>query len=172
MSASKILTGVFAAIILAALVVTYWPGGTPAEAPKDPLQIFDDQVEQQFSTLYAQHDGLDFFRNGGVYCDLPEYKPFDKPYVLPLLERLAKRFSLTWVVVTNPADQEYALSVYSRIPEGVTKVQLREALEEEQFANEFPGDILQQWGHKHISLDFLTPEQVAEQMAEDALLGE
>lgn len=148
----------------------FWPKPRPMPT-RDPLAVFDTQVEREFPARFHQEDGLEFFRRGGRYCDFPEFAPYDQPYVLPLLERLSARFSFKWTVVAERHDLDSALSVYARIPDELNPRDIQSALSEEQANPNFKGDILQQWGHRYISLDFLTPEEVAAEMAEDALIN-
>lgn len=168
MNSMKWVLIIIAIALAGATAYLLWPA-PKLVATKDPLKVFDDRVAT-FPERYVVSDGLEFFRRGGVFCDDDDYQPYDKPYIVPLLKRLSERFGMTWSVIAEPKNPDYAMSVYAAIPDGVTRDELKLALKEEQFSDTFKGDILQIWGHKHIALDFMTPEEVAQEMAEEAML--
>ena len=157
-----------AAIVFAGFAL--WPGRSGPPVP-DLGNAVDAQFTETFATAdFVRSDPAAFFGGGGTYCDEEEFAPFDVPHVLPLLERLTERLGLQWIVVSEAAYPRDAVSIYARLPNGVTREQVVAALVEEQ--RTFPGDILQQWGRDYIGLDFNTPEERAEEEAEDAADGE
>lgn len=154
------------AIVIAAGIL--WTVLRPAQPipNTDPLAAFDNQI-QQFDGRYQEVDAYEFFENGGVYCDHEQAKPFDRPFIVPILKRLAEKHDLAWTAVVDPRMPQDALWIYAPLPTSLSKRVLRDSLQAEQDRLEFQGDILQQWGHSHLSLDFLTPEEVASEMASE-----
>lgn len=120
---------------------------------------FDTQVDQVWSKDSKWVDAVQHFEGGGYYADLDEEdeQPIDRPHVLPLLKRLESSFGLEWQAILEKKDPQYAVAVVARLPADPTcRPRLEEALKNEQ--KTFPGAILQQWGHKWVSLDFLNEE--------------
>ena len=158
-------------LVFVGLAYLLWPAPR-ARFVKDPLQVLDEEIETKFVTDFDQIDAFVFFKRGGSYMDVEgEFEPFDQPYIVPMLQRLADKFDLTWTAVTYPEVPDEAMSIYTEIPQGVSRKSLQDALVEEQNRAEFGGDILQQWGYRHLALDFLTPEEVAEEEAAERAGG-
>ncbi len=136
--------------------------------PIDLESRFDDDVENAWSTKWKWVDAVQFFEKGGMYVDSgdPEDPALDRPHVLPLLKRLQQEFGLEWQAVLDNTNQTTALAVVARLPNDSTIRQRIEAsLQREQAS--FPGDILQQWGHKWLTLDFLNEAQAKFMEEED-----
>jgi hypothetical protein len=120
---------------------------------------FDKQVERQWKEKWAWVDGLQFFEKGGEYVDSgePGVPRYDKPQVLPLLERLSRKHGLKWQAVVDKKKRNMALAVVASYPDqaGIQEAVMA-TLDEEQ--KSFPLDILVQTGNRWLTLDFLTPE--------------
>ncbi|WP_231741065.1 hypothetical protein [Thalassoglobus neptunius] len=122
----------------------------------DLAEITDSRIDKAHESL-RKVDALTFFENGGLYIDFPDDPPFDRPYIVPLLTTLTEEFHFEWSVFTLHEDPQQALELVAKIPPGTDRkaVQLRLA----ELQEEFPGDILQEWGDDYFSLDFNNAEE-------------
>jgi hypothetical protein len=120
---------------------------------------FDKQVETQWKQKWAWVEGLQFFEKGGEYVDTgePGAARYDKPQVLPLLERLTKKHGLRWQAVVDKKKRTMALAMVASYPDqqGIQQA-VMDTLNEEQ--KSFPLDILVQTGNRWLTVDFMTPE--------------
>lgn len=134
--------------------------------PPDHQALFDKEVEEMYFLAYDQLDAVQFFRSGGRYVDVvgSGEDQFDGPYVLPLLEALDVQLHLKFIACVEKGNNKQAVAVVAKLPSGVRREQVEQILVEKQ--KTFPGDILQQWGHTWVSLDFLSPGDM--RLLEDA----
>jgi hypothetical protein len=127
--------------------------------PVDYEARFDDDVETTWTKKWKWVDAVQYLEKGGVYVDTgdSEDAALDRPRVLPILKRLQREFGMEWEAVLDQS-QSLALAVVARLPNDASaRAKIEAVLAEEQ--RQFPGAILQQWGHKWLSLDFLNEEQ-------------
>jgi len=137
-------------------------GGCQSEPPIDQEAWFDHEVETVWKEKFPWTPAIPFFEKGGLYVQMGDQDetPFDRPYVLPLLQKLEREFSLDWQAAVKRDKQNFAVAVMAKLPaDPAIRERIVTALEEHQ--KTFPGAILQQWGHQWLSIDFLTAEQDA-----------
>lgn len=124
----------------------------------DPVAL-DTQIEEQWLAGRETADAVEFLEKGGQYENkgLPEEVPIDQVYLLPLLKKIQKELSLkTVAVLLKP---ERAMAVVVLIPaKPADRNRLRELVQATH--DEFPGLLLDNWGEKWLSLDFLDEREV------------
>lgn len=151
-------------LILALVSIT----GCERKLKHDYSSKFDQLVEEKWKTESKWVNAIAHLEGGGYYVDLDEEdeQPMDRPNVVPLLKRLEAEFKLEWEAVLETRDPTYAIAVVAKIPNDPKfKETFQAALVREQ--KTFPGAILQQWGYKWVSLDFLNQEDAAMGDAEE-----
>lgn len=136
--------------------------GCGQSTPKVSLEDrFDEEVETSWQVRWKWVDAIPFFENGGMYTDTgdPGDPQLDRAHVMPLLKRLGEEFQLSWKAVVGNKNEKNCMAVVAALPDepglrGRIEASLR------QHEADFPGDILQQWGKRWVSLDFLNEKQV------------
>jgi hypothetical protein len=126
----------------------------------DTAARFDTQVEQSWTKDANWGNAIALLSTGGNFVDSgePGEQLLDVPHVLPLLKRLNAEFGLQWEAITEAKNPTRALAVVAQLPaDPSAQLKIRQAIEREQ--NDFPGAILHQWGHRWLSVNFLTKEQ-------------
>ena len=120
---------------------------------------FDKQVETTWKKGWVWVEGLQYLEKGGEYFDSgePGDPKYDKPTVLPLLQRLSKKHGMKWQAICDKKDRKICLAIVGQFPdsEGV-RTAVMDTLDEEQ--KSFPLDILVQSGNRWLSIDFMTSE--------------
>jgi hypothetical protein len=127
---------------------------------------FDREIETKWKTKWKWVDAVPHLERGGFYMDDSESKglKYDRPHVLPLLNSLHDEFALQWKAVVHQKQRLMTLALVAELPADPSlRAKIDASLDKHQ--KTFPGAILVQWGHRWLSLDFLTPEQ-------EAFLGE
>ncbi|MEW4487269.1 hypothetical protein AB1L42_04260 [Thalassoglobus sp. JC818] len=122
----------------------------------DLSEVTDNRIDKAFESL-RKVDAQTFFKNGGTYIDFAGDPPFDRPYVVPLITTLTDEFHFEWLIFTLHEDPQQALELVAEIPPGTDRKAVQLRLSELQ--EEFPGDILQEWGDDYFSLDFNNVEE-------------
>lgn len=125
----------------------------------DLLTVTDRQIEEEFLLRYEQTGAIKFLEKGGCFVDSEDRneEKMDKLNVLPLLKDLEDKFGFDWIALTDPKFKKDAMQIIAKIPPGVSRYAVNEYLIEVQ--KTFPGDILQGWGNKWFSIDFLNQEE-------------
>ena len=120
----------------------------------------DTQIEDQWMANREVVDAIPFLEKGGKYENLgiPGEVPIDKPHVLPLLKRIRDELSLKPVAVLE--GPQHAMAILIEIPKDPTQ-RKRMGNILQQTADSFPGLLMDNWGHKWLSLDFLDQQEVA-----------
>ena len=133
-------------------------GCSPPEL--DRQAKFDIEVQEHYFAAYDKGDAIAFLKSGGLYVDSgePDDPQLDRPHILPLLERMKSKFGMDPLAVISKQDAKLAFAVVAKMPQGVTQEDVQKFLLEEQ--ENFPGEILQEWGHEWLSLDFLSQQDV------------
>jgi hypothetical protein len=131
--------------------------------PPDYESQFDQQVHEDWLATGKMHPAVSFFEQGGHYyakdegADTPD---LDQDLIVPLLKGLASEFRLPQHVVTQPDNPSYAWAILVELPEEpATRQKLERYLEEADAG--FSGMIIQQWGNRWLSLDFLDEDEAA-----------
>lgn len=139
----------------------------------DLVSYVDKRVASYDSTeLYEKLDAIEYFEQGGNYVnfvDDPEEKPFDEPYVVPLLKKLEDTFGFDFYVVIEKRKRKSrpardAFEIIGTIPAGVNRNELQEFLK--KYDETMPGEIIDEWGTDVLALDFFDEEEAAA-LAED-----
>ena len=120
----------------------------------------DAQIEDQWMANREVVDAIPFLEKGGRYENVGNKGevPIDKPYVLPLLKRIRDELSLKPVAVLE--GPQHAMAILIEIPKDPVKRQRMEGILQ-QAADSFPGLLMDNWGHKWLSLDYLDQQEVA-----------
>jgi hypothetical protein len=120
---------------------------------------FDKEVETTWKQNWAWVEGRQFLEKGGNYQDsgAPGDPPYDKPHILPLMQRLTSKHGMKWHAVVDKKKRNLAVALVGEYPDrdGIQKA-VMDDLEEEQ--KTFPLDILVVPGNHWLKLDFLTSE--------------
>ena len=119
----------------------------------------DQLIEQEYIPNFDQKEAIEFLEKGGHFVEMgdPEDQKIDVPAVVPCLERLQEEFGMKWIAFIPKDDPEFAEAIVAKIPLGVSRKQVHETLVEIQ--QDFPGDILQEWGDRWFLIDFLDEEE-------------
>lgn len=123
-------------------------------------EALDKQIEERWMANRNVVDAITFLEGGGHYENLSDDDevPIDKQYVLPLIKRFRDEFSLNPVaVLDNP---QSAMAILVELPaDPAIRKRLGTALQDADEA--FPGLLMDNWGEKWLSLDFLDENEVA-----------
>ena len=144
--------------LLLAVVALGMFSGCGSSEVSDPKAL-DTQIEEQWMAGREKVDAIEFLEKNGQYenMELPEESQVDQFYVLPLLKKVRDELSLKPVAVL--LDSERALAVLVPIPTAsAPRNRLRDFVRD---ADEgFAGLLLDNWGEKWLSLDFLSEREV------------
>jgi hypothetical protein len=120
---------------------------------------FDKQVETTLKKDWVWLEALQFLEKGGEYVDSgePGVPKYDKPNVLPLLQRLTKKHGLKWQAICDKKQRSICVAIVGQFPDSEgAHAAVMETLNVEQ--KSFPLDILVTEGNRWLSIDFMTPE--------------
>lgn len=119
---------------------------------------FDQQVDRDWKKNWRWVDAEKFFQSGGLFLDTgePGDQTLDRPHILPIVKRLREQHGLKWQAVVDKKHTRFALALVAELPSEGDVEQIRKSLDREQ--EKFPGEILSQFGHQWMSMDFLTEE--------------
>ena len=120
----------------------------------------DTQIEEQWMAQRQVVDAIPFLERGGRYENLgiQGEVPIDQPHVLPLLKRFRDELSLKPVAVLE--GPQFAMAILVEIPKDpARRKRLRETLQQADDA--FSGLLMDNWGQKWLSLDFLDEQEVS-----------
>jgi hypothetical protein len=134
----------------------------------DQQAVFDQQVEGEWRDRWDIVPADRFFDRGGRFADVgePGDTPLDAKHVRPLLGKLAEKHGLKWQMFVDRKKGRNAVALVAQLPSESDIPQIQATIENEQQG--FPGEILHQYGHRYMSLDFLTPEDLAWEEAAEA----
>jgi hypothetical protein len=120
----------------------------------------DKQIEEKWMANRKVIDAVQFLEGGGHYENLgdDDEVPIDTPFVLPLIKRFRDEFSLSPVAVLD--DPQSAMAILVELPsDPAVRKRIGEVLQQADDA--FPGLLLDNWGKKWLSLDFLDEKEAA-----------
>jgi hypothetical protein len=122
---------------------------------------FDREVDEAWRKNWSFVEADQFFTKGGLFMDTGERGEvaLDRPHVQPLLKRLREKHGLNWEAVVDKKKPRSALAIVARLPHESHVEQIRTTIAAEQ--DRFPGEILHQYGHSYVTIDFLTQEELA-----------
>ncbi|MEZ6127506.1 MAG: hypothetical protein R3C59_02330 [Planctomycetaceae bacterium] len=146
--------------LLSGLLIASFVSGCSQQPERDLKGEFDVEVQQNYFRNFGTTDAIKLLEAAGVYVDSeePDAQKLDRPHILPLLKRLKSEFGMDPIAVTTRKDPNLILAIVAELPPGVTQEEVRAMLLDAQ--NTFPGEILQQWGYRWLSLDFLSQQDV------------
>lgn len=121
---------------------------------------FDRVVDQDWKKNWSWVDAEKFFTTGGLFVDSgePGDPTLDRPHILPLLKRLHEKHGLKWQAVVHKKKTKFAVALVAQLPSEGDVEKIKQTIEQEQ--DKFPGEILSQYGHQWMSVDFLTEEDL------------
>ena len=147
---------------VAALLVTLSLTGCGTRS-LDLQEFIDRRVNEVWMKPGQYVDAAEFFSNGGHYYNHPDDATaiqLDEAHIIPLLAQIREKFELDQFVILDGTAPQTAWAVVTRLPQNPRRVQELEAWLKAA-DSEFPGMILQEWGHEWLSLDFLNEEEAA-----------
>ncbi len=150
--------GFFRLLLLLLLVAGPLPGcGREAI---DYQAKFDHMVDNDWKQNWNWVDAEKFFQQGGLFIDTgePEDPALDRPHILPLLKTMREQHGLKWQAVVHRKKTRFAVALVAELPTASEVDQIQKLLEQEQ--ERFPGEILWQFGHRWMSIDFMTEEDL------------
>jgi hypothetical protein len=121
---------------------------------------FDHVVDQDWRKNWNWVDAEKFFSAGGLFVDSgePGDPTLDRPHILPLLKRLRDKHGLKWQAVVHKKKTKFAVALVAQLPSEGDVEKIKQTIESEQ--DKFAGEILSQYGHQWMSVDFLTEEDL------------
>jgi hypothetical protein len=123
----------------------------------DIKQVADAMVTDDFLKKGTQVAAIPFFEQGGRYFDEDASTKVDREIVLPLLQKLyATSHTQQWVV-PDERDPKQAFAVLIELPADEAVVDAMAKAVEAADA-QFDGMIVQQWGHRWLSIDLMDKE--------------
>ena len=126
---------------------------------EDFKQTADSNVEAYIQQHLDRVPAVEFFEAGGSYYDDEESPEVDREILLPMLKQLLEISDTGQWVLPSKDDPKRAFAVLVEIPADKNIEQSMARIVEEA-DKRFDGLILQQWGHRWLSLDFLDQESV------------
>lgn len=127
-------------------LIAYW---MPSRA--DDAAVFDRQIDEGWMSDRDVLDASDFFRDGGVFENIGSAK-IDQQHVIPLINRLREDHQLNVLVVVR--EPMSAFAVVAEVPaDRALRNEIRRTILEVD--EQFSGMVLQSWGYRWLSVDFL-----------------
>ena len=126
---------------------------------QDLQRTADTMVAYEFLRDGTHVRAIPFFLDSGRYYEqeTSDSTSVDQQIVLPMLKDLNALCPLAQWVVPDKKDPKLAFAVLVELPDDTIKVDAMAKIVESADAK-FDGMILQQWGHKWLSLDFIDQE--------------
>lgn len=143
----------FCAVMLMAM-----SAGCGSTSISDPVAL-DKQIEEKWLAGREMVDAIEFLERGGQYenLEIPDAAQIDQDHVLPLLKSIRDELSLNpMAVLLTP---ERAMAILIDNPSAPAKRnRLRDLMQAAD--DKFPGLLIDNWGEKWLSLDFLDEREV------------
>lgn len=132
-------------------------------SPVDDQLTLDNQIEEQWIASRTVVDAIPFLESGGHYEDLEDSTDvstdvsIDKMYVLPLIKQFRDELSLKAVAVLD--EPKFAMAIVIELPQDpLQRQRIGHILQVADDA--FPGLLMDNWGQKWLSLDFLEEREL------------
>lgn len=128
-------------------------------SPVHDTITLDQQIEEQWIAQRTVVDAIPFLERGGHYEDQEIEKgvSIDKQYVLPLIKQFRDELSLKPLAVLD--DPQFAMAILLELPQDtVQRQKIGHILQQADEA--FPGLLMDNWGQKWLSLDFLDEREL------------
>jgi hypothetical protein len=121
---------------------------------KDLKAMGDQHVHKDLLDKQQKEPAIPFFEKHGQLFDTDDTSHVDQEIVLPLLKRLQTIAPAEQWVMLRPNKKNAAYALLVKLP-GDRRVedQMAEAIQEAD--DNFPGLILQQWGHEWLLMDLI-----------------
>jgi hypothetical protein len=123
----------------------------------DWKEVGDDNVRDGLFTTHERREAIPFFEQKGRYVDVDASTTVDRDVVLPLLKRLQEVATTEQWVMIRPTANDWAGALVVELPDDPETVD-RMAQVVQEADDQFPGFIVQQWGHEWLAMDFLEKE--------------
>jgi hypothetical protein len=120
----------------------------------DWKEVGDDNVRDGLFTTHERREAIPFFEQQGRYFDMDDSTTVDRDVVLPLLKRLNEVAPTEQWAVIHPKQDDLAAMLVVALPSDEQTVEEMAKIVEEADAN-YPGFIVQQWGHEWLAMNFL-----------------
>jgi hypothetical protein len=119
----------------------------------------DQMVADEYLKAGKHVKAIPFFEAGGKYFDQDEAKPsqVDQKILLPMLKDLYQLHPGQQWVVPDTRNAKVAFAVLIELPGDAAQVDAMAKIVEAA-DDKFDGKILQQWGHKWLSVDLIDQE--------------
>ena len=124
----------------------------------DYKRTADNMVEENYLKSEQRCTAIPFFEKGGRYFDDDDSTTVDREILLPLLKQLHDLARSQQWVVPHKDDAKRAFAILIELPRDKATLD-KMAQTVEKADAQFSGLILQQWGHRWLSLDFVDEEQ-------------
>ena len=130
-----------------------------AGCSRDPdwKEVGDDNIRENLFATHERREAIPFFEEKGRYFDMDASTTVDRDVVLPLLKRLSEVASTEQWVMIRPTAEDWAGALVIALPENTHTVD-RMAQVVQEADEQFPGFIVQQWGHEWLAIDFVNQE--------------
>jgi len=121
---------------------------------KDLRAVGDRHVRKDLLDKHQKEAAIPFFEKHGRFFDMDDKSHVDQEIVLPMLKRLQTITPAEQWVMLKPNKKNAAYALLVKLP-GDRRVedQMAEAIQEAD--DNFPGLILQQWGHEWLLMNLL-----------------
>lgn len=121
---------------------------------KDLKAMGDRHVQKDLLDKHQKEPAIPFFEKQGRLFDQDDTTHVDQEIVLPLLKRLQTIAPSEQWVMLRPNKKNAAYALLVKLP-GDRRVEDRMAEAIQQADDNFPGLILQQWGHEWLLMDLI-----------------
>jgi len=130
-----------------------------AGCSRDPdwKEVGDDNIRENLFSTHERREAIPFFEEKGRYFDVDTSTTVDRDVVLPLLKRLNEVASTEQWALIRPKHDDWAGALVIGLPDNPQTVD-RMAQVVQEADDQFPGFIVQQWGHEWLAIDFLDQE--------------
>lgn len=122
----------------------------------DYAEKLDHTIVSDWKKNWLWVDAARFFQTGGLFIDSgePGDPILDRPHIAPFLKLLHDKHGLNWQAVVHKKKTKFAVALVAQLPSSGDTDAIKATIDEEQ--KRFPGEILWQFGHQYMSVDFLT----------------
>src|ERR1700722_1518248 len=121
---------------------------------KDLKAMGDQHVHKDLLDKHEKEATIPFFEKQGRFFDMDDSTHVDQEIVLPLLKRLQTIAPTEQWVMLRPNKKNAAYALLVKLP-GDRRIEDQMAGAIQEADDNFPGLILQQWGHEWLLMDLI-----------------